>query len=63
MAPLTEPPRCPRCASPLVEIRIDRGESTLRMRSCAACDTRHWDADGEAAALDSVLSKVAAPKR
>jgi hypothetical protein len=63
MAPLTEPPRCPRCASPLVEIRIDRGASTLRMRSCSTCDTRQWHADGEVADLDSVLSKVAAPKR
>lgn len=63
MAPLTEPSRCPRCQSPLVEIRIDRGDSTLRMRSCAACDTRQWHADGEVAELESVLAKVATPKR
>ena len=63
MASLTEPPRCPRCASPLVVIRIDPGGSTLRMRSCAACDTRQWEADGEVTGLDVVLAQVAGPKR
>jgi hypothetical protein len=63
MAPLVDPSRCPRCSSPLVEIRIAQGESTLRMRSCGTCDTRHWDTDGEATGLDSVLAEVSAAKR
>jgi hypothetical protein len=63
MAPYVEPPRCPRCTSPVVEIRIAHGNSTLTMRSCATCDTRQWHADGQTTELDSVLSHVAATKK
>jgi hypothetical protein len=63
MARAVDPSRCPRCSSPLVEIRIAQGESTLRMRSCSTCDTRQWDTDGRVTGLDSVLAEVATKKR
>jgi hypothetical protein len=50
---------CPRCAAPLVEIRLAAAASNLVMRSCARCDGRWWSRDGEAADLADVLGSVA----
>ena len=50
--------RCGACESPLVEIRIVRGETTVSMRSCSTCDTRSWEADGRPAALPDILEVV-----
>jgi hypothetical protein len=47
---------CPKCrAADLTEISLElRGKSVI-MRSCARCETRWWDADGERVALHHVL--------
>jgi hypothetical protein len=50
--------RCGRCDSPLVEISIVRGESTVSMRSCSTCDTRSWEADGRLVGLPDILEAV-----
>jgi Zn-finger nucleic acid-binding protein len=50
---------CPRCSSPLVEIRLAAAASDLVMRSCARCDGRWWSRDGESADLQAVLGSVA----
>jgi hypothetical protein len=50
--------RCEKCDAPVVEISLARGDSTMTMRSCSACDTRRWSSDGEALAFDSVLAAV-----
>jgi hypothetical protein len=42
-----------------VQISLSRGESTMTMQSCSACDTRRWSSDGEHLAFDSVLASVA----
>lgn len=55
----TAPARCDRCAAPVVEISLSRGDSKMTMRSCSACDTRRWSSDGELLAFDSVLAAVA----
>ena len=50
--------RCGQCESPLVEITIARGESTVSMRSCSTCDTRSWEADGRLVGLPDILEVV-----
>lgn len=50
--------RCARCSSPLVEIRIDRAETTVVMQSCSRCDTRSWQEDGRPVGLPEILSTV-----
>jgi len=50
---------CPRCAAPLVEIRLAAAASNLVMRSCSRCDGRWWSRDGESADLHEVLGSVA----
>jgi hypothetical protein len=47
---------CPKCrGAELSEIRLSlRGKSVI-MHSCARCETRWWDADGERVALRHVL--------
>ncbi len=50
---------CPRCAAPLVEIRLAAAGSALIMRSCSRCDGRWWSRDGETADLQAVLGSVA----
>jgi hypothetical protein len=47
---------CPRCASPVVELRLP-GE--LVLQSCSTCEGRFWTRNGERAALNDVLSTVA----
>ena len=59
MAPPSAPSRCERCAAPVVEISLSRGDSTMTMRSCSACDTRRWSSEGESLGFDSVLASVA----
>lgn len=54
---------CPRCASALVEIRLDQAGQEMVMRSCSTCDTRWWSRDGEDVALGSVLHAMASAKR
>ncbi len=50
--------RCAQCGSPLVEITLNRGESTMTMQSCSTCDTRSWRADGELLPIHRVLEAV-----
>jgi Zn-finger nucleic acid-binding protein len=50
---------CPRCAAPLVEIRLAAAATDLVMRSCSRCDGRWWSRDGESADLSAVLGSVA----
>lgn len=55
MAMLCATSSCPRCTSPLVEIRLPRAGSTVTMRSCSRCDTRYWDEGGSRTSLTAVL--------
>jgi hypothetical protein len=55
--------RCATCDSPLVEISIARGDSTMTMRSCSTCDTRWWHDDGDVVDLGHVLGTMASERR
>jgi hypothetical protein len=63
MAVFSASARCASCGSPLVEISIARGESTMTMRSCSTCDTRWWHDDGDMVDLDHVLDTMASDRR
>ncbi|HUQ64485.1 MAG TPA: hypothetical protein VM121_12085 [Acidimicrobiales bacterium] len=48
---------CPKCrGANLVEIRLTLHENHLTMHSCAECDSRFWDREGEQVPLGQVLS-------
>ena len=47
---------CPRCrAADLTEISLELRGKNVIMHSCARCETRWWDADGEQVGLHHVL--------
>lgn len=53
--------RCPTCrATTLVGIDLQIKGERVTMRSCARCELRWWEKDGERLALPSVLEFVAA---
>jgi hypothetical protein len=48
---------CPKCrGANLVQIRLMLHESNVTMHSCAECDSRFWDREGERVPLGQVLS-------
>lgn len=49
---------CPRCQSPLVEIRLAAGDAALLLRSCSRCESRWWLRDGEVTDFGRVLTDV-----
>lgn len=55
---------CPICRiARLVSIAMTVNDRRLTMHSCARCETRWWDRDGENVGLNSVLQTAAAPRR
>ncbi len=47
---------CPICnIANLVTINMSVNDRSLTLHSCARCETRWWDRDGEHVALSSVL--------
>ncbi|MDQ4134506.1 MAG: type II toxin-antitoxin system MqsA family antitoxin [Actinomycetota bacterium] len=48
---------CPVCRhDDLVEISLSLRGSTVTMHSCASCETRWWDKEGQRLALGQVLT-------
>ncbi len=48
---------CPVCRrDELVEIRLSLRGSAVTMHSCASCEARWWDKEGQQLALGQVLS-------
>ena len=55
---------CPLCRiARLVTFAMNVNERRLNMHSCARCETRWWDRDGENVGLASVLRTAAAPRK
>lgn len=51
--------RCPTCrVARVTEISLTLGGSSVTMRSCARCETRWWDQDGQRVALHHILRLV-----
>jgi hypothetical protein len=50
--------RCNGCGNEIVEIMMERGESTFVLQSCSICDQRIWQRDGEEVPLDGVLARI-----
>ncbi len=52
---------CPNCrAAVVLEIATSLGGRRFTMHTCPSCESRWWDEDGRAIALDRVLASVAA---
>jgi hypothetical protein len=55
---------CPLChIARLVTIAMTVNERRLSLHSCARCETRWWDCDGENVSLSSVLDTAASSRR
>lgn len=48
--------RCSGCGNEIVEIVMERGESTFILQSCSICDRRRWQLDGEDQSLNGILA-------
>ena len=51
---------CPTCRYPrrMVSIRVKRGDITLVMHACSACDTVLWERDGERIPLREAMASA-----
>ncbi len=53
---------CPTCGAPLVTITIHVGAGERRLCSCAKCDLRWWEMDGQTTTLDGVIDDLGQPE-
>jgi len=52
---------CPACGRPLVTITIHVGAGERVLCSCAVCDRRWWQVDGEITDLQGVIGDLNDP--
>ena len=53
---------CPACGAPLVTITIHVGAGDRTLCSCARCDKRWWQRDGELTDLQGVIGDLGTPE-